>query len=164
MLYIRSTLPWILRLLLTSEPHRVLTQFQHSKHRIFIFQNIVKKYKYNMYLFLLVLPPHADCLFISLACLSPLTVNNRYQNCTCTMTYTVYSGTSDKRPSEIGTTYLLFQPHANTLVYYLTSEIGTKSCWPHSAPCSEVQLYITYMYVYAHVHEARTYSTSSFKM
>ena len=43
---------------------------------------------------------------------------------------TNYSGTSDKGPSEIGTTSLqttLFQPHANTLVYFLTSEIGTTS-------------------------------------
>ena len=43
---------------------------------------------------------------------------------------TVNSGTSDKGPSEIGTTSLqrnLFQPHANTLVYYFTSEIGTTS-------------------------------------
>ena len=41
--------------------------------------------------------------------------------------------------------HLLFQPHANTLVYYLTSEIGTTSLqnrWPHSVPCLEVPLYL----------------------
>ena len=43
--------------------------------------------------------------------------------------YRVYSGTSDKGPSEIGTTslYTCFDPHANTVVYYFTSEIGTTS-------------------------------------
>ena len=42
-----------------------------------------------------------------------------------TLPYT-YSGTSDKGPSEIGTTSLqrtLVRHHANTLVYYFTSEI-----------------------------------------
>ena len=42
-----------------------------------------------------------------------------------------YSGTSDKGPSEIGTTSLykgqLLRHHANALVYYFTSEIGTAS-------------------------------------
>ena len=36
----------------------------------------------------------------------------------------MYSGTSNKRSSDIGTTS---QPHANTLVYCLTSEIGKTS-------------------------------------
>ena len=43
-------------------------------------------------------------------------------------TDTDYSGTSDKGPSEIGTTSLqghLLRHHANTLVYYFTSVIGT---------------------------------------
>ena len=43
----------------------------------------------------------------------------------------MYSGTSDKRPSEIGTTSsqrtLVLRHHANTLVFYFTSEIGTTS-------------------------------------
>ena len=42
----------------------------------------------------------------------------------------LYSGTSDKRPSEIGTTSLqghLLWHHANTLVYYFTSEIEITS-------------------------------------
>ena len=42
----------------------------------------------------------------------------------------MYSGTSDKGPSEIGTASLqgtLLPPRANIIVYYLTSEIGTAS-------------------------------------
>ena len=62
----------------------------------------------------------------------------------------LYSGTSDKGHSEIGTTSLqstLVSTHANTLVYYLTSEIGTTSLqvtnhWSYGVRCSEVPLYI----------------------
>ena len=55
----------------------------------------------------------------------------------------LYSGTSDKGPSEIGTTSLqrtlVAQHHAITLVYYFTSEIGTTSlqgtkCLPQKCP------------------------------
>ena len=50
---------------------------------------------------------------------------------TCTLSFVssmLYSGTSDKIPSEIGITSLQrTRHHANTLVYYFTSEIGTTS-------------------------------------
>ena len=48
----------------------------------------------------------------------------------CRSYRSIYSGTSDKGPSEIGTASLqgtLLLPLANRFVYYLTSEIGTAS-------------------------------------
>ena len=60
--------------------------------------------------------------------------------------HTVHTAEPPLRDREdLSTKDTMFQPHANTSVYYLTSEIGMTSLqgtngWPHTVPCSDGSL------------------------